>query len=44
MTDTYLILRSFFSKEKFRKFKTIVMLKKIALTIAAPFLEVRNIC
>ncbi|GES79098.1 hypothetical protein GLOIN_2v1870151 [Rhizophagus clarus] len=37
---THLMLRNFFPKGKYRKLKTIVKLKKIALTVATLFLKV----
>ncbi|PKY36801.1 hypothetical protein RhiirB3_460278, partial [Rhizophagus irregularis] len=35
----YLMIKSFFLKEKYKKLETIVKSKRIALTIAALFLE-----
>ncbi|PKY33926.1 hypothetical protein RhiirB3_453234 [Rhizophagus irregularis] len=36
----HLMIKSFFSKEKYKELKTIVKSKRIALTIAALFLKV----
>ncbi|CAB5352175.1 unnamed protein product [Rhizophagus irregularis] len=40
ISHIYLMIRSFFPKEKYRELKIIVKTKRIALTIAALFLEV----